>query len=62
LKISPGRFDSLYGVGRAAEMLKMSGKAYAYFNQLVTACAGTGSSRLELAYALAFLTPVAKRN
>src|SRR5256885_17220911 len=41
LKINPGRFDSLYGAGRAAQMLKLSDKANTYFDQLVKLCVGT---------------------
>jgi tetratricopeptide (TPR) repeat protein len=41
LKLNPNRFDSLYGAGRAAEMLKLAEKANAYFDQLVKICAGT---------------------
>ena len=62
LRINPGRFDSLYGAGCAAEMLKLSDKANAYFDQLVKLCAGTDSSRPELAHARAFLSTFAKRN
>lgn len=38
LKINPGRFDSLYGPGRAAEMLKMTEKEKTYYEQLVKMC------------------------
>jgi tetratricopeptide (TPR) repeat protein len=62
LKVNPNRFDSLYGAGRAAEILKLSDKANGYFNQLVKICAGTNSSRPELTYARGVLSTVAKRN
>jgi tetratricopeptide (TPR) repeat protein len=62
LKLNPNRFDSLYGAGRAAEMLKLPEKAAAYFDQLVKICAGTDSNRPELTYARGFLSKVAKRN
>lgn len=62
LKIDPGRFDSQYGAGRAAQMLKLSNKANTYFDQLVKRCVGTDSSRPELTYARGFLSTVAKRN
>jgi len=62
LKINPGRFDSLYGAGRAAEILKMPDKANAYFEELVKMCAGTLSGRPELTYARNVLSTLAKRN
>jgi len=62
LKLNPNRFDSLYGAGRAAEILKLADKANGYFNQLVKICAGTNSSRPELTYARGVLSTVAKRN
>ena len=62
LKINPGRFDSLSGAGRAAEMLNMPDKAAGYFEQLVKICAGSNSDRPELAYARSVLSKVAKGN
>jgi tetratricopeptide (TPR) repeat protein len=62
LKINPNRFNSLYGAGRAAEMDKQSGKASAYYQQLLKVCSGGDSSRPELAYAQTFLSTVAKQN
>ena len=62
LKLNPNRFDSLYGAGRAAEILKLSDRANGYFNQLVKICAGTNSSRPELTYARGALSTVAKRD
>ena len=55
LRISPNRFDSLYGAGRSAEMAGQADKAAAYFRQLVKVCAGNNSNRPELAYARRFL-------
>jgi tetratricopeptide (TPR) repeat protein len=62
LKLSPNRFDSLYGAARAAEMANRDDKAAAYFQQLMKTCAGAQSSRPELAYAQKFLSTVAKQN
>jgi tetratricopeptide (TPR) repeat protein len=56
LKINPNRFNSLYGAGRSAEMAKQPDKATLYFQQLVKVCAGSNSSRPELAYAQGFLS------
>jgi len=62
LKLSPNRFDSLYGAGRAAEMAKLPDKANGYYRQLVKVCAEGNSSRPELAYAREFLSTVSKQN
>ena len=62
LRLSPNRFDSLYGAARAAEMVNLHDRAAAYFQQLVKTCAGTQSSRPELAYTQKFLSTVAKQN
>jgi len=62
LKISANRFNSLYGAGRAAEIAKQPGKATAYYHQLLKACAGGNSNRVELAHAQEFLSTVAAQN
>ena len=62
LKINPGRFDSPYGAGRAAEMLKMPEKEKTYYEQLVTMCVGASSARPELAHARDVLRVVSKNN
>ncbi len=62
LKIDPGRFDSLYGAGRTAELTKQPIKATAYYQQLLKICAGAASTRPELRYAQAFVSTVAKQN
>jgi hypothetical protein len=62
LKLNPNRFNGLYGAGRAAEMAKQTGKATAYYQQLLTVCAGGSSTRPELAHAQGFLSAAAKRN
>jgi hypothetical protein len=62
LKLNPGRFDSLYGAGQAAEELKMTEKANTYFQQLVKNCSGASSARPELAHAREVLAVVAKGN
>lgn len=51
---SPNRFNSLYGAGRAAEMLGDTSNAALYYKQLV-AIADAGSARSELQKAKAFL-------
>ena len=60
LKISPNRFNSVYGAAQAAEIAKLQDKATAYYRQLVTTCDRTDSTRPELARAREFLDPVAK--
>jgi hypothetical protein len=60
LKISPNRFDSMYGAGRAAEMEKQPDKAVGYYQQLKKACDGGSSHRTELVHAREFLAAVAK--
>jgi tetratricopeptide (TPR) repeat protein len=62
LKINPNRFNSLYGAGRAAEMDKQSGKASAYYQQLLKVCSGGNSGRPELAYAHRLLATKATKN
>ena len=61
LKINPGRFDSLYGAGRAAEMAKQPRKATAYYQQVLKVCAGGASTRPELGYAQRFVATVANK-
>ncbi|HKT87477.1 MAG TPA: hypothetical protein VJQ59_03520 [Candidatus Sulfotelmatobacter sp.] len=51
LKVSPNRFNSLYGAGRAAELANQPQKALAYYTQLVKVCAGGSSARPELVHA-----------
>ncbi len=58
LKLSPNRFDSLYGAGHAAEIANHPGKATAYYQQLLKVCVGGDSSRRELIYAQGFLSSV----
>lgn len=60
LKVSPNRFNSVYGAGRAAEMAKLDDKAAAYYRQLVAACTGGDSTRPELTHAREFLSALAK--
>jgi tetratricopeptide (TPR) repeat protein len=59
LKLSPNRFNSLYGAARAAERTHQSDKATAYFRQLLAVCAAGGSTRSELAYAREFVARLA---
>lgn len=62
LKLNPGRFDSLYGAGRAAETLNMTQKEHAYYDRLVKMCAGTNSGRPELAHAREVLATIASKD
>ena len=62
LKLSPNRFNSLYGAGRAAELAKQPSKATAYYQQVLKVCAGGASNRPELGYAQRFVSTVAKQN
>jgi len=48
LKNDRGRFNSLYGAARAAEMAKKNDKASQYFSLLVKNCEGSKSERAEL--------------
>lgn len=61
LKISPERFDSLYGAGKAAEMMKQPEKAASYYRQLLEGCANGNSTRPELAHAREFISTVAQK-
>lgn len=60
LKINPGRFNSLYGAGKAAELADLPDKARTYYEQLVNECATGNSDRPELAHARSFLSVIAK--
>jgi len=62
LKLSPNRFNSLYGAGRAAENTQQPGKAIEYYQQLAKECVGATSARPELAHAQGFLSAAAKQN
>lgn len=55
LKLSPNRFDSLYGAARASELSGQTGKAQNYFAELVKNCEGADSQRAELVEAKAML-------
>jgi len=61
LKVSPNRFNSVYGAAQAAEMAKLQDKATAYYKQLVMSCNGGDSTRPELAHAREFTGAVAKK-
>jgi hypothetical protein len=51
LKLSPNRFDSLYGAARAAEAAGENERAQGYYVQLVKSCEGGSSDRPELLHA-----------
>jgi tetratricopeptide (TPR) repeat protein len=61
LKLSPKRFNSLYGAGHAADMAKHPEKAAEYYKELVGSCAGGSSTRSELMSARGFLATVAQK-
>jgi len=48
---SPGRFNSLYGAGRAAELKGDLEIAHDYYDRLVEASVGAGNKRPRLAHA-----------
>lgn len=56
LERSPGRFNSLYGAGRAAALGGDTGKAEAYYGALVENCARADAPRPRLQQARAFLS------
>jgi tetratricopeptide (TPR) repeat protein len=62
LKISPNRFNSLYGAAHAAELLNQNRKAADYYEQLTKVCESGNSTRPELAHARSFVSQVAKQN
>jgi len=51
VKNDPGRFDSLYGAARAAELAGKQAKANEYYSQLLKNCEGSKSERSELQHA-----------
>jgi tetratricopeptide (TPR) repeat protein len=51
LKNDPGRFNSLYGAARAAELAGKHDKASEYYSQVVKNCEGSKSARVELQHA-----------
>ena len=61
LKINPKRFDSLYGAGQAAELMKQPEKAADYYRPLAAGCANQSSTRPELAHAREFISTVAQK-
>ena len=60
LKVSPNRFNSVYGAARAAEQAKHLDQATRYYRQLVASCGRGESTRSELSHAREFLSPVAR--
>lgn len=59
LKVSPNRFNSLYGAGLASEAAKDAHKAADYYQQLLKACAAGNSKRPEILHAQEFTSTVA---
>jgi tetratricopeptide (TPR) repeat protein len=55
LRITPNRFNGLYGAARAAELSNAPAKAAAFYAQLRANCEGANSDRPELATALTAL-------
>jgi tetratricopeptide (TPR) repeat protein len=60
LKVSPNRFNSVYGAGRAAEAAKETDRASTYYRQLAATCDHGDSTRPELVHAREFLSSIAK--
>jgi len=56
LQISPNRFNSLYGAGRAAELTGNSGKAKSYYSKLVQLTAKADSGIPGIKQAKMFLS------
>ncbi len=55
LRVSPNRFNSLYGAGRAAEVAGDINKAKSFYSKVVRITAGVESDRPGLVKAKAFL-------
>jgi tetratricopeptide (TPR) repeat protein len=62
LKTDPGRFNSLYGAARAAELAGKHDKANEYYSALVKNCEGSKSERSELQHAREQVELQAKRS
>src|SRR5262249_46832010 len=62
LKNDPGRFDSLYGAARAAELASKHDTANDYYSALVKNCQGSKSVRSELQHAREQIELQAKQN
>jgi tetratricopeptide (TPR) repeat protein len=60
LKVSPNRFNSVYGAGHAAEMANHAEKAASYYRQLAATCGSGDSTRPELLHAREFLSALAR--
>jgi tetratricopeptide (TPR) repeat protein len=56
LKLSPNRFNSLFGAGHAAELSHQPAKAAVLYEQLLNICAGGNSTRPEIGHARSFLS------
>jgi tetratricopeptide (TPR) repeat protein len=54
LQRSPNRFNSLYGVGRAAELADNRAKAASYYRKLIRVTADVAADRARLQHARAF--------
>jgi tetratricopeptide (TPR) repeat protein len=57
----PGRFNSLYGAARAAELAGKHDKASEYYSALVKNCEGSKSERVELQHAREKVAVTAKK-
>ena len=51
LKLSPNRFNALYGAARAEEAIGKQSDANQYYAQLLKNCEGGSSTRPELSHA-----------
>ena len=55
LKRSPNRFNTLYGAGRAAELVQDRGKAKTYYEKLLVVASKADTSRPRLEHARRYL-------
>jgi tetratricopeptide (TPR) repeat protein len=55
LQNSPGRFNSLYGAGRAADLAGVRRKARLYYGKLVAQCGQSDGGRLRLSQARIYI-------
>ena len=60
MKVSPNRFNSVYGAARAAEIAKLADKAAGYYRQLMDTCNRGDSTRPELTHAREFVSALAR--
>jgi len=62
LKLSPNRFNSLYGAGHDDELAKQPSKAAGFYQHLMEVCSGGNSARHEIAHVQAFISTVDRQH